>query len=272
MLEPALGHIHNDGVRSMLIEAAERLPAGGRGVTDEAATDVVIAVIGDFAVKNGLSRSEAESKAVGQLIYTLERHPEVPRANRIRSHLLQRDGAIEAVARERALWATMSAELAWRKERRDSSASVQAASSRATSLDDAVYDLIDMGSLDTELAPVVIAKTDTISDAYAGYFNSQTQDTLYRIEDITDSSRVLWETAALAAWIEDTTVFLPRLQGDGCGRRGCYRTSNPTTNSLSAHFSASSPASPLGLTSIVNTSTGDDSGRRVIATRPTSRD
>jgi hypothetical protein len=29
MLEPALGHIHNDGVRSMLIEAAERLPAGG---------------------------------------------------------------------------------------------------------------------------------------------------------------------------------------------------------------------------------------------------
>ena len=55
-------------------------------------------------------------------------------------------------------------------------------------------------------------------------------------------------------------------------RIGRYRTANGTTSSRRSHCSLSSPPAPLGVTDIVNSSTGSASDRTLSGTRPKSLD
>lgn len=175
--------------------------------------DAMILSYGDYAAQKGFDAQDAQLRITATLALESERSPVHSPFRKSGDKYRSRPEVVAEVARQRDARDRITEVVRQAGARRALARSGrQISSARMVTLETAAGDVIDAISDATIEYPTSNARTDTVVGSYVSYLSGPEMDTLYAVEDLSDSSRVFWEQMALDLWIGaggDTTIFNP---------------------------------------------------------------
>jgi hypothetical protein len=204
-----LGHVHNEAVRDLLKRAVRSKP---EAKTMEDIYDAFSVALRGRADSLGVNPHHGQVVLATALVSESKDRKQTFGASRLIDSLASDPEILTAVNDHRSRVAAIRSR-EFKHQHGGRNGSLTASTADSILLDEGVGDLMATDGDSTVDAATAIAATDDVADYWAGEVAApEASDTIYAMEDMSDSSRDFWEGVFIDAWIAsggDTSIFTP---------------------------------------------------------------